>query len=114
MKKTITREVNFCDKCEVEASYPTTCIRCGLEVCYKCADKVGVTYAHGVYVSGSGDGFYCRPCDIVLYEAGDDPLYLAYRAVRVLRDEAKAIGQDFKRRQEMAEGHLAVLKAGIR
>jgi hypothetical protein len=116
MKKTITREVDFCDKCEREECYLTRCLRCGMEVCYQCVDKVGVKYEHGVYVSGSGDGFYCRPCDIALYESNDDALHLAYRAVLTLRNEVTAFGKDFKRRQEVAEAHVDLLarQAGVR
>lgn len=115
MKKTVTREVTCCDNCGKEQDYPTRCLRCGKEVCWQCADKVGVKYEHGVYVSGSGDGWYCRPCDITLYERESDALYEGFRAVKALREEMQAWGADFQRRQKAAEAHLETLarRAGL-
>lgn len=115
MKKTVTREVDFCDRCGKEQDYLVACLGCRMEVCWQCSEAVGVTYQHGVYFRGSGDGFYCRSCDIALSETNADPLHVAYRAVRALRDEATASHNDFKRRQELAEGNLALLidKVGI-
>lgn len=103
MKRTIQKEVHFCDQCGKEDSYPTACMGCGTEMCGQCQNKHGKAYTHAVYCSGSGDGFYCNPCDAKLTAAGDDKRHNAYRAIKSLRYELEAWSIDFKKRQEAAE-----------
>ena len=62
MKKTIKKEVTFCDNCEKE-TYVEPCLRCGVEHCWKCKEIESVEYGHAVYFQGSGDGYYCKACD---------------------------------------------------
>lgn len=115
MKKIVEIEATFCDNCGAD-TYPHACRKCGAEYCYQCAAKpeIGTVYKHGVYVCGSGDGFYCRPCDIELSESKSDPLHEAYVAVRTLRDEVTAFGEDFEARKKIAEQHLDRLERATR
>lgn len=103
MKKKITKEVSVCDKCGAECDYATECVNCGMELCYKCSDKHGVDYAHAVYYTGSGDGFYCNPCDVNLTKSRKDERHNAYTVIKSLKLELDAWGSDFKKRQEAAE-----------
>lgn len=103
MTKTIEKEVRFCDKCGNEDSYPTACMGCGTEMCNACQSKHGKRYSHAVYFSGTGDGFYCNPCDAKLAAAGNDKRYNAYLAIKSLKDELDAWQIAFKKRQEAAE-----------
>ncbi len=107
MKKTIQKEVKLCDKCGKEDSYPGACVCCGVEMCYECQREHGKSYNHAVYFQGSGDGFYCLPCDAKLTAEGKDKRHNAYRAVKSLKDELEAWHADFKRRQEAAEKAVA-------
>ena len=109
MKKIVQKEVHVCDKCGKE-TYPDPCLGCGTEVCYECQPKHGKNYRHSVYFQGSGDGFYCSPCDTKLTEGGTDARHNAYCAVKSLKDELEAWHTDFKRRQEKAEDALKSLR----
>lgn len=106
MKKTIQKETHFCDKCGKEESYINACMNCGAEMCYECWDKHGRKYNHAIYFQGSGDGYYCQPCDAKLTKDGNDKRHNAYRAIKSLRDELEAWHTDFKKRQEKAENAL--------
>jgi len=106
MKKTELKEVTCCDHCSKE-TYVTACMRCGKEHCWECRKTEGVEYHHGVYVSGSGDGYYCSECDSILTKAGDNERHSAYRAVMSLRREVDVWGTDFQRRKKDAETRLA-------
>lgn len=108
MLATVSKEVHLCDNCN-EESYPYTCRRCGKEYCWQCAEKLGTQYRHGVYMQGSGDGFYCTPCDTLLCETKNNPLHQAYFAIKQLRDERAAFDQEFESRKEVAEQHLKSL-----
>jgi hypothetical protein len=110
MKKTIKKEVRFCDKCGKEDSYPTACMKCGIEMCYECQEQHGKSYNHGIYVSGSGDGFYCKPCDLTLTESGRDKRHNAYLAIKSLSDELEAWSANFKARQKSAEKALEAFR----
>lgn len=107
MKKIAEKEITVCDLCGKEADYACQCLRCGKDMCNHCVyesdGKMAVRYGHGVYSRRSGDGYYCRPCDIALYEGEGDALYEAYRAVKALREEEEAFSKDFQRRKALAE-----------
>ena len=105
MKKTLSKEVTVCDQCNKEA-YVETCLKCGAEFCYDCRKTCGVEYPHGVYFSGSGDGFYCNKCDSELKATGVDPLHSAYLKVKYLRDENTSFARNFKARTNDAEAEI--------
>lgn len=106
MKKKISKEVQFCDKCDKEDSYPTPCLLCGTEMCYECKQKHGTSYNHAVYFQGSGDGFYCHSCDEKLRSTGTNKLHSAYLKIKNLRQELELWSADFKGRQAVAENEL--------
>jgi len=106
MKKTIQKEVQFCDKCGKESAYQTACMKCGMEMCFDCKQKHGKKYDHAIYFQGSGDGFYCIACDAKLTVTGTDKRHNAYRAIKALKDELEAWHTDFKLRQEVAENNV--------
>lgn len=103
MKKTIEKEVKFCDKCGKEDSHPTACLACGTEMCSDCQTKYGVSYNHAVHFQGSDDGFYCNPCDVKLMAQGSDEQHNAYLAIKALRDEEDAYWANFGKRAKAAE-----------
>lgn len=108
MKKTVSKEVQFCDGCETE-SYCDACLGCGIEMCYSCREKHGRTYNHAIFFQGSGDGFYCNICDAKLSFSGADHRHTAYLAIKSLRDELEAFNTDFERRRKVAEKALESL-----
>lgn len=105
MKRLTEVELTFCDACGKQ-SWVTTCLACHADHCWECEKVLGVLYQHGVYASGSGDGYYCAACDARLTREGTDPQHRAYRVVRALKDEAKAWGADFERRTKIAEARV--------
>lgn len=109
MKKTISKDVHFCDSCTKELDYPTKCMGCSNEYCYECRKTKCVDYPHGVYFSGTGDGLYCKPCDDRLGQIGDKRI-LAYRKIQTLRKESEAWGEDFNHRKNEAESELLNLR----
>lgn len=102
MKKTISKETHFCDKCGKEYAYPDRCERCGMECCYECAEKHMHKYTHAVHFSGSGDAYYCNACDTVAASNGDKK-HAAYRRIASLKAESMAWSKDFTRRTEEAQ-----------
>jgi hypothetical protein len=106
MKKTIEKEVLFCDYCGNETQYSEECMSCGKDMCYECSQKHGTSYSHAVYFSGSGDGFFCNPCDSELTAKGTDKRHSAYRAIQSLKLALKAEQENTKRRIELAESNL--------
>lgn len=106
MKQTVQIEVHCCDACSAQQDYVSTCINCGAEHCFECRAKEGKKYSKGVYVSGSGDGYYCNKCDAELTKSGADERHAAYRSVASLRHEAKAWSADFERRMKVAEARV--------
>jgi hypothetical protein len=110
MRKKIEREVTFCDKCGKEQDYGNTCDSCGVEMCYDCQEKHGVKYSHGVYFFGSGDGFYCKPCDNRLVKTKASPRHNALIEIKSLRKEQEVWSEDFRKRQEKAEKLVGSLK----
>lgn len=109
MNKTVTKTVKFCDGCGKEDAYPQACLRCGKEYCYECQNKNGVTYRHGVFFQGSGNGFYCTPCDQVLTQSHSDKRHTAYQAIKLLREECTAWNEDFQIRRKCTEEYLKSL-----
>jgi hypothetical protein len=104
-KRMVEVEQIFCDKCGADASPDDPCLGCGLNHCRQCQKTEGVEYTHAVWASGSGDGYYCRPCDIRAFET-HNPLHEAFAAIRALRDESERYGKEFKKRSEAAEATL--------
>lgn len=109
MKKKITRVVEYCDKCEKEAAL-YTCLCCGEMHCYECGVRHGVKYEHSIHFGGSGDGYYCKKCDTDLTMKATDPLHMAYRGIRSLRNELNGWSVDFDRRRKAAEEYLKSLQ----
>lgn len=110
MRKTVQKEVAYCDKCGAECEFGITdCLRCGVGHCYECSKTEGKRYSHGVNFSGSGDGYYCRACDVDLTKIGGDKRHAAYRAVESLQLERNAWATDFQRRKEVAEAAVKAL-----
>ena len=109
MKKIIQKEASFCDECE-EQIYVDSCLGCGIEHCQECREKMGVKYRHGVHTSGSGDGYYCKACDLKLSNSRVDPLHNAYLAIKNLRAEEKAWWLSFNSRSEHAEKFIEQLR----
>jgi len=111
MKKTILKEVDFCDECGTETWYVNTCLRCSKDYCYDCGKERVLTYHPSALHGGSGDGHYCRPCDIALCESKDDPLHQAYLAVRALKDEQQRRYAEWDKRRKAAELRVEMLLA---
>ncbi len=107
MKKVVNVETHVCDACGKQQGYIDHCLHCGVEHCYECKPTHGIDYKHGVYFSGSGDGYYCTPCDRKLTTHGGDKRHTAYRTILALRNEVMGWNEDFKRRMDAAE---AVMK----
>lgn len=103
MKKTITKEVSICDHCQQEQVYLIPCLHCNKEYCYECTTKHGKTYAHSVYMRGSGDGFYCKPCNTTLLNTGGNNLFDAYLEIESLVTELETWNTNFRKRQAQAE-----------
>lgn len=114
MKKKILMEVHECESCHKTETYVTECLSCGKEFCWECAEKSGTKYRHGVWGSGSCDGYYCRECDIKLIESGKDKKHNAYRLIQRLRAETEAWNRDFKVRADAAEKELEELQKNER
>lgn len=103
MRKMIEVEAEFCDSCQKRAMV-NTCMRCGIEHCYDCKEKLGVSYDKAVYFRGTGDGYYCRPCNTtLLIEGPPDKLFNAYLAIQRLQFEYKGFIEDFDARKKAAE-----------
>jgi len=109
MKKTIQKQVDCCDACAKEDTYVYACKNCGTEHCYDCRETEGKEYSHAINFSGSGDGYYCNKCDTELTRTKADKSHAAYRRIEALRNEAKAWGDDFRKRSDQAEAALKAL-----
>lgn len=111
MKKTIKKEVLFCDVCKKEMDYCTNrCLICGKEVCYDCAKEHVTTFHHAVHFSGSSDGRYCIECLSKPIPTEHIPLLNAYRNIVALRNESEAWSKDFEARGESAEATIKKLQ----
>mgnify|MGYP007037387226 CR=1 FL=1 len=110
MKKTVMKEVTCCDCCKKEAEHLTACMNCGIEHCYDCTEMEGKHYVRAVNYGGSGDGYYCKKCDIELMSNRSSPRHIAYRKIESLRNEAKAWNENFRLRANEAEQEVAALR----
>lgn len=110
MKKTVMKEVTLCDCCQKEG-YLTACINCKVEHCHDCTKTEGKTYVQAINYGGTGDGYYCKNCDIELMNVRNNPRHAAYRKIASLRNEAKAWSDDFRARADEAENELKALRA---
>ena len=110
MKKTLPVELNYCDRCGKQQDYLTGCMNCGVEHCYECRNTAGKEYPHAVHASGSYDGYYCKPCDVSLANAGTDKRFRAYREIEALRAEANEWGAAFERKRKSAEMAVEALR----
>lgn len=116
MKKSVTEDRFYCDVCGEEAYEWTKCFSCGKDLCPQSyfdsnPNPHAVRYPHGVYTSGSDDGYYCIPCDIQLSESKADLLHQAYVAIRTIRDERERWYQEQKIRETKVEELVAQLLA---
>lgn len=104
-RKQTIKEVTICDACGSDQCFRDNCLGCGVEHCYECHKKLGVEYQHGVYLQGSGDGYYCNRC-----EANKDiiatPLHKAYATIRNIREQHDRFYIDFDNRRKAAEAEL--------
>lgn len=101
-----TQEVQVitCDLCgKDEAFSECRCMGCGKDICWNCRQKVAVKYDDGVFYMSSRDAIYCPACDASLK---DDPLHMAYVAIKNLRAESDAWGEEFTKRKDAAQDHL--------
>ena len=105
MKKSILKEVTFCDCCDKEG-YVVQCIRCGIEHCWKCRESQGKNYTYSVWCSGSGDGYYCNECDEVLMKTEKSELHSAYVNINNLKKERIKLLKDIDSRCKLAEIEL--------
>lgn len=103
MKREATKEITICDACGKEVDLGSTCDTCGKDLCWDCRKENLVVYNHAVYFSGSGDGKYCVGCDANHRSSGTDERWNAYQEIVALKEEMKAFGEDFKKRQDAAE-----------
>ena len=113
MKARIETEQTFCDYCNAITDYSYKCDTCGKDACYECNKKQNIEYHHGVYVSGSGDGTYCKACDAKHLKDGTDLVYNAFQRVRLARimvqERDDAVHREVKAAELMLE--LAQAKA---
>lgn len=105
MKKTELKETTYCDHCGKEG-YVTSCIKCETEHCWECRKLHGKEYNHGVFVCGSGDGYYCNKCDAELTRTGLDKMHAAYRVIALLAQESRDWNKEFDLRVKAAEDAL--------
>lgn len=110
MKKTVQKEIQFCDNCGKEA-YITKCKRCGVEHCWDCCNKKGITYSEKVYLSGGGDSYYCFACDALLSQKESNPLHNALCAIHSLKNEETEFYSSFDTRKKAAEKHVQEILA---
>lgn len=109
MKKEKLVKISVCDFCGSEESVFDFCIVCKRDVCYKCnKNNVGKEFKHGVYFSGSGDGFFCNSC-MANMPLEYQPLFNAYLEVKALRDQQEAWNEGFQKRSKEAEIRLGKL-----
>lgn len=113
MIKTVIIEQRQCDYCDKDAYEWTVCLGCGKDICSPLSGDVrphAIRYAHSVNFSGSGDGYYCTPCDVRLSESKSDPLHRAYVAIRAFRDEGEQVYTERKRQGESIDAEVVRLR----
>ena len=91
MKKVIKKEVSVCYRCGSDENVFYSCKNCGIDHCWECKKLYGHEYAHGVHFTGSGDGYYCQECDMVLYKSGKNDLYNYYQKIKELKNESTTL-----------------------
>lgn len=109
MKKTVEKEVEFCDFCGKEMPFSHECRICGKASCYECDEANLTTFNHAVNFSGSGDGTYCNKCLGKPIPKEHLPLLQAYHGILNLCAEAKAWHLDFDSRTKTAESRVKEL-----
>ena len=110
MKKTIEKEVTFCDHCQTE-TYVDPCLHCGAEHCWRCRETQGIEYKHLTWGTGTGDGYYCTSCDNHIRTIGRvNPVHQAFLVIANLREESRLFYEDYKRRAREAEHCLEDLQ----
>jgi len=109
MKKTVEREVEFCDICEKEVAYASPCLICGKVLCYECKKTAATEFHHAVYFSGSGDGLYCNECLSKPIPEEHIAVLQAYKTIIALINEATSWGEGFQARSKEAETKLKQL-----
>src|SRR5208282_4522581 len=92
--------------CEKSAFY--TCLICGKQFCWGCADKKGKKYNSGIYFT-SGSGFYCNICDRLLSSIKADALHNAYKAIEETALEIESINSVIKAKKDFVEKRLEKL-----
>ena len=110
MKKLVTKESTFCDKCG-KNSHVTTCIICGKEYCWDCSKSMGEEFKAGVHWSGSGDGYFCNEC-LSKPDIHNTAILCAYMKIRALRQEESSWYKGFNERVNIAEDELKILRKG--
>jgi len=113
VRKTISKEVEFCDRCGDEFNFGRSCMVCGAEFCSSCGDEI-IKYSHGVFVGGSGDGHYCKKCDAQLRAEASDPLFNAYQKIKEITQEYVEAQEIFKKKSKAAEAEVERLYAQYR
>lgn len=113
MRKTVSKEVTFCDNCKKETDV-ASCLDCGIEHCNECRKVRGIEYNQAVFGSGPGDGYYCSLC-IGTNQTKRSPLHSAYIKIKQLQNEDSAFYADLRKRCTDAEVNLKTIQAkGIR
>lgn len=102
--------VDVCDTCGADSGYHSKCLICGNAACYECERKGElIEYEHAVSFSGSGDGHYCKACNIAQMK-NPSPLFRAFTKIQDLRAESKQFWEDFECRSRAAESNLKALQ----
>ena len=94
MKKIVSKEVSFCDKCGKEI-YITKCNNCDKEHCWECRKTEGIEYSYSVHSGGGDDGYYCKLCDTELRKTKTDELHNSYLTIQKLQNEFEAFDKDW-------------------
>lgn len=121
MKQKLWREVKVevCDHCGKEDYMNKKCLCCGVEHCYDCRKDltIGIIYPAYIYCSGSGEGYFCQKCNVMLLSTPQqrkmDPvqrrtsvLHGAYIAVYRLQQDMEEVKNTFEKRRKQVEGHM--------
>jgi len=109
MRKTVEKEVEFCDICGKEMPYPCKCLICGKDICYGCHEDNMTEFTHSAHCSGSSDGQYCNECLSKPIPTEHQPLLNAYRAIEMLTKEAQLWSEDYETRRKAAEKRVQEL-----
>jgi len=105
------KEVTICDECGKE-DYLTACLGCGVEHCFKCQRKCGVEYEHSIYISGSGDGYFCHECDIHPPKKIEE-LHQAYLNIRNLWTQSEEWYKHFEMRKKRSRGKIGSIAMNL-